>query len=561
MVATIQLPKRSSTLGDVSLGRASQQTGAKVQAAGQTAASAFRETAGNMIVQHDKSRTGDAFNEFREDARNEYFRLSSMKGNNAIGVNSVTQQYNTWYDEKSSEISDGLDNIEQQNNFRILSDRRKQSDLDSLSAHEATQSNAYTLSVHRGEISNAQADTISFFNNDAKMEDVENSLRLSFETTFPGFDTTEAEQKEIASIRSLRIKMLSENGNVDKARELLESSKDELKGAYLPLKELVDQQDIVEQSQTEADRIMATVQGEGAQLKEARAITDSEVRDATLSRVKTYQQDNQRIANNNKQKQSDDITNEAIDLFRAGGTKTQFDSLVDKTRDPDTRKELLRLSNYYYPDPKDPKPVKTDFLKFIDAQKSIDLGLQQGSPISDEKLIRTYQPFMTASDMEELIKYSKNGGNIGDMSKADADRWFKFYTEKKPEERPEAYGTYWNYLKDQLEPGKKPTTDDYKKWSDEWFTSEGVTPDGGFAFFDLSSTRAKSIKKGVAEGFKETTKVISPGITEIKPPKKTRSLRATQEPETLPDGTIVFDINAPPAKKRDPLGIRGLIGK
>jgi len=540
MAAKIQVPKRTSTITTPSLGRQSQQTGAAIEGATQEASVVFRETANNIIVQHDQTRTKSAFNDFRERARQEYGRLNSLKGNDAIGVNSVQQQYNTWYDENVSEISDDLDNIDQQNGFRVLSDRRKESDLDSLSAHEATQANAYSLSVHQGEISNAQADTMFFFNNDSKMEDVENGLRLSFETTFPGLDTTEAEQKEIASIRSLRIKMMAENGNVDKASELLESSKDELKGAYLPLKDLVDKQDVVEKSQTESDRIMATVQGEGEQLKEARGITDSDVRDATLSRVRTYQQDNKRIADHKKRQQNDDITNSAVDIFRSGGTKTEFLRLVDKTRDPATRKELIRLSNYYYPETA--KPVKTDFNQFIDAQKRIDLGLQQDAPISDAELIRTYQPFLSQSDMEEVLRYSKNGGNIGGMSKADADRWFKFFTERKPEERPEAYGTYWNYLKQQLEPGKKATTDDYKKWSDEWFQAEGVTPDGGFAFFDLKSTRALAIRKGVAGGFDEIGEVEEPG-------------------ELGPDGTIILPRTGIKKVKTDSLGIRKLIGK
>lgn len=550
MVAKIQVPKRTSTIGNVSLGRQTQQTGATIEGAAKEASVVFRETANNIIVQHDQTRTKSAFNDFRERARQEYGRLNSLKGNDAIGVNSVSQQYNTWYDTNVSEISDDLDNIDQQNDFRILSDRRKESDLDSLSAHESTQANAYSLSVHQGEISNAQADTMFFFNNDSKMEDVENGLKLSFETTFSGLDTTDAEQKEIAAIRSLRIKMLAENGSVDKARELLESSKDELKGAYLPLKNLVDKQDVVEKSQTESDRIMATVQGEGEQQKEARAITDSDVRDATLSRVKTYQQDNKRIADNKQQQQNDDITNAAVDIFRKGGTKTEFLRLVEKTRDPAIRKELIRLSEFYYPETT--KPVKTDFNQFIDAQKRIDLGLQQGSPISDAELIRTYQPFLSTSKMDEVLDYSKNGGNIGGLTKPVADRWFFFYTERKSEDRSEAFGTYWNYLRDRLEPGKKPTTDNIKQWSDEWFQSEGTKVGGGIPFFDLTDlgisqfesteTRARAIRRGKFAGFGEIGEVEEPG-------------------ELLPDGTVSKPITDNRKIKRDPDGIRDLIGK
>ncbi len=499
MVATVKTYQNRRVLGDTSQPFTQADTG--VQEAAGRLLTEQQEITNNLLVTHDKARTKAAYNDFNERARNKYQELSAREGADALGEKSVMADYQEWYAKQQSELADSLDNTDQQIAFKTMSDARANNDLDRLSTKEATEHKKYQLSVHKGTISDVSADIMLNFGSDKAAQIGEERIRESFDDTFPGIDTTEAEQQAIAEYRALRIRMLFDTEDedmIDKASTLLENSKDELKGSYLPLKNELKNAQLIERAQAKADEIIKKYSDPERQLKEARKLKGN-LEEKTLQLIKTRQSDVKRYKDQRIKEEQDRITNEAIDIYRSDGTKAQFLKAVDETTDTNTRKELLRLAEFYYRS--SGTPTNTDWAKYTEARQVVDQAIQNGEALTTEELIRKYEAYMKPSQFKAVLDYNEKGGNIGGLSQTDANKLFKAFTEKKPEERPEASGQFWDYLVSQLEPGKKPTQNDLNAWATDWFKKADVVEDGGLMWLDKEMSRADAIKQNQFEDF------------------------------------------------------------
>ena len=175
---------------------------------------------------------------------------------------------------------------------------------------------------------------------------------------------------------------------------------------------------------------------------------------------------------------------------------------ANKTDDPTARKNLVDWIERKFTEGK----TSTNYQREYEAYRAIDNALKHNIKITEEQLEREYGGHVNDSQMKAIIKYYKDKGNVGGMSRTEAENWFEHFTTKKADDRPESFSKYWEYLKTQLEPGKKPKADDYKKWSNEWMNTKGWV-DNRFWNDPEDIPRSKAIKKGKLEKFQEGAKL------------------------------------------------------
>ncbi|MCK5602578.1 hypothetical protein KAR91_11930 [Candidatus Pacearchaeota archaeon] len=383
------MPKVDSNLG-AGVGRAAQSLNVEV-----------RKQADEMIKTYDDTRTREAYNDFRELARQKYQELKGLQGRNAIGSG---DKYREWYEKESGNVSASLDNITQQDAYGQKAQLRRTRDLDGLAVHASVELQRYRVSVHQGEIAHANADVLIHFGDDKRMAEVERGVVESYERTYAGLDTDAARMKDIAQLRSARIQLVAED-NPERAEQMLKKYKSSLGQAYQPLKGKIKKAGIKKRSQAEADLIMTTEQDPTKQLEKARKISNSEVRDATTKRVKTRQEETKKAIEAQRELNADDLTNEAFDVFRDGGSKEQFLDLIDETDDPKAKKQLVTLSNSLY---KKGGTAETDYEKLNEATDEIDVAVAGGKALTNPYLLRKYKAYLTNSTWEKVVKYNKS---------------------------------------------------------------------------------------------------------------------------------------------------------
>lgn len=469
MAARVRLYESRSTVGDIS--QPTQTADTRVIQAADAFATQEQEATNNLLIEYDKTRTKEAYNTFNESARNKFQELSAREGQTALGKNSVMKEYQSWYDKEYSKIADTLDNTDQQKAFKDRADLKSNHDLDRLSTHEAVELKKYNISVHEGVISDSMADLMLNYGSDNLAEEGEARIRESFADVFPGVDTTKALQKELASYKSLRIQLLADNQQIDKAFKLLEQSKDELKGAYLPLKNQLKETDLTEKSQVAADEIMNNPNLTPEQQYEAAKKYTGKLRDLVEQRVQAAQTDKKNYIDQRKKQDREFHLGQAINIFQDGKSKVEFLDYVSKSvTDPATEKELISYANAIYQ--RDPNAF--DPVAYNDLWREIDAMNQAGTPLSDNEIIIKAVPSMNDTYVQRLIDRNRKQGNVGEIQRSELDTLFKKYTGQEAADRPEASAAFSDYITDQLTPGQKATSVQKAEWAREWFKQEGV---------------------------------------------------------------------------------------
>ena len=411
MVAPEYTPSKTLGLGEQTK-KADVNIGSRVvDAAGRLNAQAQKQ-ASQMVTDYNGSRVRESYNDFRELARQKFQEFKSRQGRDAIGSG---DEYREWYDKESGLIEADLDNAVQQQSYNGMARERRTRDLDGLSVHEANELQRYRVGVHQSEIAHAHADVMLHFNDDARMKDVEQGITDSYERTYAGLDTDASRMKDIASLRSSQIQLVAED-NPDRAEELLKKYKSSLGQAYKSVKAVVAKAGTKKRSQRQADLIMSKHDDPKKQLKSARAIGNSEVRDATVTRIKTRQEETKKAVDAQRKVDADNLTGEAMDVYLAGGNKEQFLDLIDETEDGKIKKDLVTLSNTLYGKPGDIR--QTDYEKVHEATDEIDVAIANGEKLTDQYLLRKYKAHMKDGDYEQLLKY--NNGAFDKKVKHDA---------------------------------------------------------------------------------------------------------------------------------------------
>lgn len=376
-IATLRVPEQDPGVG------------AGVVQAVKGVASDINKQARTMIDQYDSSRSRESYNNFRESARQKITELKSLKGRDAVGA---SKDYRKWYEEENTKISGDLDNPIQQGQFGVWSQQRRDQDLDAISGHEAVQAEQYNLSVHAGELAHSQGDIMAHYADDNRIEGengVIQGIKDSFARTYPGVDKSKEEQAAVANARALRIQLMAEDNPVQ-AEKLLEKHKVSLGPAYLTLKDQVKESTVRKESQVSADMIRSQHLGDyPAQLKSARAIDNSEVRDATVKRINERKTEDKRVEEESKQFSYDAATSELIAGRDAGMNKEQLYDLIGESLggEGDTG---ARLKAEKLVDSWDKKLDAVDWDAVIEAQNEIDAAAADGDPVTNDSLTLNY---------------------------------------------------------------------------------------------------------------------------------------------------------------------------
>jgi hypothetical protein len=163
---------------------------------------------------------------------------------------------------------------------------------------------------------------------------------------------------------------------------------------------------IKRESQEAADAIMVTEDDPVKQQEKAMAIKDPEVRDATLTRVKSRQEQKIKTENMLRDQRADNVTEEAMDIYLGGGSREDFlDVATEIHDDGQTKKELVNLANSLYG--KTGERPTTDYDKFVDAQDEINTTVAAGGELTEQYLLRKYKPYLKGPDFEQVLKYNE----------------------------------------------------------------------------------------------------------------------------------------------------------
>ena len=445
-----------------------------------------------MLIEYDMAKARDVYNDFREASRTQSSALSTAEGADAIGKNSITTAYSKWYEESKNEFFDKLETPDQQDAFSKMAEEKKESVLDGLALREAKQHRVYLQSVVDKEMINARNDIILNPGSDALADKAEQELVDSIKVVYSGTGAAEIKQKAVADLRAARVRALME-ASPEKAEQVLEKSKLELQGAYYSLKEELKNKNRAEKAQAYTDKISSKYPGNlEKQLSEARKNLSGEAEDDVVKRLKIRFSDAKRIADLRTKQLNDDTTSELLDLFENGGTHEEWNKIANDVIDPKAREHLLRLGESKYK-----KEPEVNFLLENEAYEKIDAAIKVGDQLTPEELIREYGANLTRQKMEDVLEYQRGGGNLKGLRRTEAERWFKNMTSKKADERPKAFSDYWDFLKAQLVPGKKPTVADYENWTSIWMKTPGTGIDAGFMFFNKDEvSRSAAIKGG-----------------------------------------------------------------
>ncbi len=112
-------------------------TGAdRIAQAGNQLGSVIGKIATQRQLEHDTATAEDAFNVFRDTARENYYEHIERKGAQAEGV---AGSYNEWYRKEGGKVFSKLENETQKDVFEELSRRRLNSDMETLYKHEGTE--------------------------------------------------------------------------------------------------------------------------------------------------------------------------------------------------------------------------------------------------------------------------------------------------------------------------------------------------------------------------------------------------------------------------------------
>lgn len=207
-----------------------------------------------LIEEYDTATALGAYNKLRDSARD---RLNEYLQREGAAARGIQAEYDEWYTAASQKIAaQDLTVARQRDLFAVMSDRRRESDLDNLARHEAGQHRAYKKDVVQGLAAGLQADMLAAAFDETKQADMLADYFASIERLYPGRDLTAAKAETAAGLRAdVARRLIVENPEF--AAEYIERHKSELGTGYAALKSAL----APSRSKTRVDAAIAVLQG------------------------------------------------------------------------------------------------------------------------------------------------------------------------------------------------------------------------------------------------------------------------------------------------------------
>jgi hypothetical protein len=141
-------------------------------------------------------------------------------------------------------------------------------------------------------------------------------------------------------------------------------------------------------------------------------------------------------------------------VLNAGNLEEGLD-VADSVTSGRSRLELTRLAHSLY----GRDDTKTDQAKMLEARILID----QGKIADIESLWRGYKPYADDGDWKQLESYFRSGGAAAGLKDSNVRTIYKSITGKDAVDKPEQYGRVWEYVRNNLPEGRKPTDEEVRK--------------------------------------------------------------------------------------------------
>jgi hypothetical protein len=216
------------------------------------------------------------------------------------------------------------------------------------------------------------------------------------------------------------------------------------------LKKKLDSAGLRQKEQARADNIMGASDDPKERLKMARE-SDQDLRDGVVMRIKA------RNAEETYFKEQAELTllsEKTNAVLNAGNLEDGLD-VADSVTSGRSRLELTRLAHSLY----GRDDTKTDQAKMLEARILIDRG-----KIADiESLWRGYKPYADDGDWKQLESYFRSGGAAAGLKDSNVRTIYKSITGKDAADKPEQYGRVWEYVRNNLPEGRKPTDEEVRK--------------------------------------------------------------------------------------------------
>lgn len=221
---SVSLPTnvRTADFGQKSgLAKLGQQVGKVLQIRGE-----------QLVKEYDTVKALSAYSDFSDSSMSRVKELTKLESGNAEGVQNI---YKEWYGKQVGDFSNGLNSQPQQLMFKDMADRRRETDLNTLARHEATQYKVQKKETLDRVATNADSDIRAavaeglktpipdFTNVDQKIE----AFMVGLKEMFPGHDLVALEAKYTQLFRVAQMEEMMEI-NPQVARDYLETYKDDL---------------------------------------------------------------------------------------------------------------------------------------------------------------------------------------------------------------------------------------------------------------------------------------------------------------------------------------------
>lgn len=395
-----------------------------------------------LFQEHNEAMARDAVNKFRTVAREKNVELLSRKGKDADGTSAA---YDEWYKTSLDENMSKLGNPAQRDMFKQTADSMAASDKDQLALHEANEHRSFLDSTFKGDVSRWESE-IFLKPTDDTLSKADSDIALQLNKVNPGKDNS----AEFARIRANNYITAFETLSAKDPKAgaaFAERHKDKLGGAYNSIIKESKAKTDSQLAQDTADNIRMKNPDHASQYKAAMQIKDVNIRTHVVNQIEAVNSDTQRIKAEQKRK------NDEYQITRITNAKSKSEAV--KIAYQSTGEERLRLigvanSLFLTDNQEEAKKLRVQSPYFYaEARRRIDSG-EDPSSIAVE-----YGEKMTPAHISALFTYKGNKEQIKD---ADVRRYFKELSgDKDPKKYPDLYDMTWEYVRNNLDPGKIPT--------------------------------------------------------------------------------------------------------
>lgn len=316
------------------------------------------------------------------------------RGQDAWGV---AKDASDWWDKKTSEHADTLENPRQQAIFKHQMAGLRVGSLDKMSAYEAEQRHASLVDSANATITSSI--NLAAANPDAMPQARTDILnRVNVVAGINGWSAEMSTAKQAEALTNLHTQVLQNLGNENpaQAKAYYEANKAEINGsARDPIEKMLKIAGVKSTAQKAADAVLAMDMPEAEALATIRKQYDGEEEAAAVLEVKTRYEERNKMRESGQKAAAD----QGWDVYAKTGKISAIPATVINAMDG---KDVLALRDRAEKDAEG-KPIKTDFAVYYDLSRQA-----MDNPAAFQRVdLRRYSAVMAEADLKQLAGMQK----------------------------------------------------------------------------------------------------------------------------------------------------------